>query len=79
VPFKLIEEVVRSWEFAAVIDGGVLRLMADASSDSTGWESGTSAHRMHAVLRVLSGSGEGAGGIRVKPPFRVAEAESLHA
>ncbi|HEX8616051.1 MAG TPA: hypothetical protein VF911_00585 [Thermoanaerobaculia bacterium] len=27
VPFKLIEEVVRSWEFAAVVDGGVMRLM----------------------------------------------------
>jgi sarcosine oxidase delta subunit len=41
VPFKLVEEVVRSWEFAVVGDGGVLRLTADASSDSTDWESGT--------------------------------------
>ncbi|HEY0140698.1 MAG TPA: hypothetical protein VGF48_07370 [Thermoanaerobaculia bacterium] len=41
MPFKLIEEVVRSWEFAAVQDGNVLRLTADASSDSTDWESGT--------------------------------------
>jgi hypothetical protein len=39
-PFKLIEEVVRSWEFAAVQDVHVLRLTADASSDATGWESG---------------------------------------
>ena len=41
MPFKLIEEVVRSWEFGAVQDGDVLRLTADASSDSTDWESGT--------------------------------------
>jgi hypothetical protein len=40
-PFKLIEEVVRSWEFAARRDGDVLRLTADASSDSADWESGT--------------------------------------
>ncbi len=40
-PFKLIEEVVRSWEFAAAHDGNVLRLTADVSSDSTDWESGT--------------------------------------
>lgn len=41
MPFKLIEEVVRSWEFEAVQEGGVLRLTADAASDSTDWESGT--------------------------------------
>jgi hypothetical protein len=41
MPFKLIEEVVRSWEFAAVRDASVLRLTADESSDSTDWESGT--------------------------------------
>lgn len=41
MPFKLIEEVVRSWEFEAVQEGGVLRLTADASSDSMDWESGT--------------------------------------
>jgi hypothetical protein len=39
-PFKLIEEVVRSWEFDALQDGSVLRLTADASSDATDWESG---------------------------------------
>ena len=32
---------MRSWEFAAVQDGSVLRLTADASSDSTDWDSGT--------------------------------------
>lgn len=41
VPFKLVEEVVRSWEFAAVDVDGLLRLTADASSDSVDWESGT--------------------------------------
>jgi hypothetical protein len=41
VPFKLIEEVVRSWEFAATTDDGVLRLTADTSNDSVDWESGT--------------------------------------
>ena len=41
MPFKLIEEVVRTWVFDARQDGAVLRLMADASSDSTDWESGT--------------------------------------
>jgi hypothetical protein len=40
-PFKLIEEVVRSWQFAAVQDGPLLRLTADGSSDSIDWESGT--------------------------------------
>ncbi len=40
-PFKLVEEVVRSWEFAAVQGGATLRLTADASSDSMDWESGT--------------------------------------
>lgn len=40
-PFKLVEEVVRSWPFAAVDDGGVLRLTADTSSESVDWESGT--------------------------------------
>lgn len=40
-PFKLVEEVIRSWEFAAVHMGGVLRLTADISSDSADWESGT--------------------------------------
>ena len=44
-PFKLVEEVVRSWEFAAVDVDGVLRLTGDTSSDSVDWESGT-------VLRV---------------------------
>ena len=40
-PFKLIEEVVRSWEFAAVRDGDVLRLTANAEDESVDWESGT--------------------------------------
>jgi hypothetical protein len=40
-PFKLIEEVVRSWEFAAANDGGVLRLTAAASDESVDRESGT--------------------------------------
>jgi hypothetical protein len=39
-PFKLIEEVVRSWEFAARREGGVMLLSADASGDSVDWESG---------------------------------------
>lgn len=40
-PFKLVEEVVRSWEFAAVRDGDVLRLTANAVDESVDWESGT--------------------------------------
>ena len=40
-PFKLVEEVVRSWGFAAVQDGATLRLTADAVSDDVDWESGT--------------------------------------
>jgi hypothetical protein len=40
-PFKLIEEVVRSWEFSATASGGALRLIADASDESVDWESGT--------------------------------------
>jgi hypothetical protein len=40
-PFKLIEEVVRSWEFAVAEVDGVLRLTVDTSSDSVDWESGT--------------------------------------
>lgn len=41
MPFKLVEEVVRSWEFTAAQNGLTLRLTADASSDSLDWESGT--------------------------------------
>ena len=33
-PFKLIEEVVRSWEFTAADDGGRLRLTANACDES---------------------------------------------
>ena len=40
-PFKLIEDVVRSWTFVAVRDGSVLRLIVDAASDSTDSDSGT--------------------------------------
>ena len=40
-PFKLIEEVVRSWEFDARHDGGTLRLTANAADESVDWESGT--------------------------------------
>jgi hypothetical protein len=40
-PFKLIEEVVRSWEFAARREGECMLLSADASGDSVDWESGT--------------------------------------
>jgi hypothetical protein len=40
-PFRLIEVVVRSWELDALQDGSVLRLTANASSDSADWESGT--------------------------------------
>jgi hypothetical protein len=40
-PFKLIEEVVRSWEFTAVDDGGRLRLTANACDESVDSESGT--------------------------------------
>jgi hypothetical protein len=40
-PFKLVEEVVRSWEFTATRDSGVLRLRANASDESVDSESGT--------------------------------------
>ena len=40
-PFKLVEEVVRSWEFAATDVDGQLRLTADTSSELVDWESGT--------------------------------------
>jgi hypothetical protein len=40
-PFKLIEEVVRSWEFAAEAAGDSVTLTADSESDSVDWESGT--------------------------------------
>jgi hypothetical protein len=41
-PFRLIEEVVRSWPFSAELDaGGALLLSADASNDEVDWESGT--------------------------------------
>jgi hypothetical protein len=40
-PFKLVEEVVRSWAFAAADVDGQLRLTADTSSELIDWESGT--------------------------------------
>ena|SRR5438552_17250622 len=41
VPFKLIEEAVRAWEFRATDDGGVLRLSADVEDGSIDRKSGT--------------------------------------
>lgn len=40
-PFKLVEEVVRSWEFKAVQLGGTLMLTAHSADESVDWESGT--------------------------------------
>ena len=41
-PFRLVEEVVRSWIFEAKGDSsGALLLTADASNDKVDWESGT--------------------------------------
>lgn len=41
-PFRLVEEVVRSWTFEAhPAEGGTLVLIADASNDEVDWESGT--------------------------------------
>ena len=41
-PFRLIEEVIRSWEFSAAVDGqGKLSLIADTNSDEVNWESGS--------------------------------------
>ena len=40
-PFRLIEEVVRTFPFSASIsDGGVLVIAGDASNDEVDWESG---------------------------------------
>jgi len=40
-PFRLIEEVVRSWIFYAKLDpDGALALTADSGSDEVDWESG---------------------------------------
>ena len=40
-PFRLIEEVVRSWIFSAELnDAGTLLLTADSNSDEVDWESG---------------------------------------
>ena len=42
VPFKLIEEVVRSFEFSAEIDAdGHLSIVADVETDKVDWESGS--------------------------------------
>ncbi|MEO8381673.1 MAG: hypothetical protein ABI779_18570 [Acidobacteriota bacterium] len=41
-PFRLIEEVIRTWLFAPHRDeSGTLVLTADASNDQVDWESGT--------------------------------------
>lgn len=41
VPFKLVEDVVRSFEFTASLDAdGRLAIVADTDSDSVDWESG---------------------------------------
>jgi hypothetical protein len=61
-----IEEVVRSWEFAASNVDGVLRLTADTSNDSVDWESGTNLRiECNAVLRVVFRARAGGGGVRV--------------
>lgn len=40
-PFKLVEEVTRSWVFSAEIDGdGKLQLRGDSNSDDVDWENG---------------------------------------
>ena len=41
VPFKLIEDVIRSWKFSVTrgVDGTTL-LLADTATDSVDWESG---------------------------------------
>ena len=42
VPFRVIEDVVRSFEFSASKDeGGRLVLLIDTDTDSVDWESGT--------------------------------------
>lgn len=42
VPFKLVEEVVRSFEFTAGVDDeGKLWIVGDVETDSVDWESGT--------------------------------------
>lgn len=40
-PFKLVEEIVRSWEFYALHVDGVLRLTADTSNGSADRKDGT--------------------------------------
>lgn len=40
-PFKLIEEVVRSWEFTAFAERDGLRMIANAVDESVDGESGT--------------------------------------
>jgi hypothetical protein len=41
-PFRLIEDVIRSWPFSAQRDAsGALLLVGDTSDDSVDWESGT--------------------------------------
>jgi hypothetical protein len=41
VPFKLVEQVVRSFMFAAMIDErGSLSIVADVETDQVDWESG---------------------------------------
>ena len=41
VPFKLVEDVVRSFEFSADLDeNGALDIFGDVETDSVDWESG---------------------------------------
>lgn len=41
LPFKLLEDITRSFEFTAeVASDGRLRLIADVDTDSAGWKSG---------------------------------------
>ena len=42
VPFKLVEEVIRSFMFAAEVDAnGQLNVVADVETDDVDWESGS--------------------------------------
>lgn len=42
VPFKVVEDVVRSWTFSASREAdGKLTLVVDTESDDVDWESGT--------------------------------------
>ena len=41
VPFKLVEDVIRSFEFRAALEKGRLSLVADVETDRVDWESGS--------------------------------------